>query len=124
MIHSPGHPGAVLSEELDVLGITVTQASEDLGISRQLLSAILNERRPITADMAVRIGHYINNGPGIWARMQTNYNLWQAEQKMKSVLKCTSVAPASAQTAATVAGASVLTAVARSRFVSQPSTSV
>lgn len=87
MIHSPGHPGAVLSEELQALGISVTRAAKDLGVSRQILSAILNERRPITAEMATRIGHYIGNGPGIWARMQTNHDLWHAEQKMQPVLR-------------------------------------
>ncbi len=87
MMHSPGHPGGVLSEELETRGISISQASEDLGVSRQILSAILNERRPITSDMAVRIGHYIGNGPGIWARMQTSYDLAQAERKMKPALK-------------------------------------
>ena len=87
MIHSPGHPGGVLKEELGALGIKITQAAQDLGVSRQILSAIVNGRKPISADMAVRIGHYIDNGPGIWARMQTNYNLWQAQQKMKPELK-------------------------------------
>ena len=87
MMHSPGHPGGVLSEELETRGISISQASEDLGVSRQILSAILNERRPITSDMAVRIGHYIGNSPGIWARMQTNYDLAQAKRKMKPALK-------------------------------------
>ena len=87
MMHSPGHPGGVLSEELETLGISISKASKDLGISRQILSAILNERRPITSDMAVRIGHYIGNGAGIWAHMQTNYDLAQAEKKMRPALK-------------------------------------
>ena len=87
MMHSPGHPGGILKEELEVLGIKTNQAASDLGVSRQLLSGILNERKPSSADMAVRIGHYIDNGPGIWARMQTNYDLWQAQQKMKPELK-------------------------------------
>jgi len=87
MIHSPGHPGGVLSEELEALGISITQAASELGVSRQILSAILNERRPITAEMATRIGHYIGNGSGVWARMQTNHDLWIAEQKMRSTLR-------------------------------------
>ena len=87
MMHSPGHPGGVLSEELETRGISISQASEDLGVSLQILSVILNERRPITSDMAGRIGHYIGNGPGIWAQMQTNYDLAQAERKMKPALK-------------------------------------
>jgi addiction module HigA family antidote len=87
MLHSPSHPGGLLSEELETLGITISQAAKDLGVSRQILSAIINERRPITAEMAVRIGHYIGNGPGLWLRMQAQYDLWKAEQKMKTTLK-------------------------------------
>lgn len=87
MIHSPAHPGSVLSEELDALRISVSQAASDLGVSRQILSGILNGHRPITPEMAVRIGHYIGNGPGLWARMQINHDLWKAEQAMKPALK-------------------------------------
>ena len=87
MLHSPSHPGGLLNEELATLGLSISQAAKDLGISRQILSAIINERRPISAEMAVRIGHYIGNGPGLWLRMQAQYDLWEAEQKMKKTLK-------------------------------------
>ena len=87
MIHSPAHPGSVLSEELGALGISISQAARDLGVSRQILSGILNERRPITPEMAVRIGHYIGNGAGIWARMQVAHDLFKAEQAMKPKLR-------------------------------------
>ena len=87
MLHSPNHPGALLNEELEALRISVSQAAKDLGVSRQILSAIINERRPISAEMAVRVGHYIGNGPGLWPRMQAQYDLWEAEQKMRKTLK-------------------------------------
>ena len=87
MIHSPAHPGSVLAEELAELGISVSRASRELGVSRQTLSAIVNERSPITADMAVKIGHYVGNGAEIWARMQMNHDLWHAERRMKNALK-------------------------------------
>jgi len=87
MIHSPAHPGSVLAEELAALGISVSRASRELGVSRQTLSAIVNERSPITAEMAVKIGHYVGNGAEIWARMQMNHDLWHAERRMKSTLK-------------------------------------
>ena len=87
MIHSPAHPGSILAEELDELGISVSRASRELGISRQTLSAIVNERSPVTADMAVRIGHYVGNGAEIWARLQMNHDLWHAQRRMKRVLK-------------------------------------
>ena len=94
MLHSPSHPGGLLSEELQALGISISQAAKDLGVSRQILSAIINKRRPISAEMAVRIGHYIGNGPGLWLRMQTQFDLWEAQRKMKSTLRHIPKAPA------------------------------
>jgi addiction module HigA family antidote len=76
-----------LAEELEALGISITRASMDLGVSRQILSAIVNGRRPITPEMAVRIGHYVGNGAAIWARMQINHDLWHAERRMKAELR-------------------------------------
>lgn len=87
MLHSPSHPGGLLKEELETLGISVSRAARELGVSRQILSAIVNERRPITAEMAVRIGHYIGNGPGLWLRMQGQRDLWEAQRRMQAELK-------------------------------------
>lgn len=87
MIHSPAHPGSVLAEELAELGISVSRASRELDVSRQTLSAIVNERSPISPEMAVKIGHYVGNGAEIWARMQMNHDLWHAELRMKNELK-------------------------------------
>ncbi|HEX9876220.1 MAG TPA: HigA family addiction module antitoxin [Gammaproteobacteria bacterium] len=86
MLHSPVHPGAVLSDVLDDMGISVTKAASDLGISRQMLSGILNGRKPITSDMAVRIGHYIGNGPDVWAKMQTSFDLVESQRNMRDVI--------------------------------------
>ena len=83
-----------MSEELQTLRVSISQASKDLGVSRQILSAIVNQRRPITAEMAVRIGHYIGNGPGLWLRMQTQFDLWEAQRRMRSTLKRIPKAPA------------------------------
>ena len=87
MLHAPSHPGALLAEELEALDIRVSKAARDLGVSRQILSAIVNCRRPVTAEMAVRIGKYIGNGSGLWLRMQANHDLWNAELKMKSEVR-------------------------------------
>ena len=94
MLHSPSHPGGLLGEELHALGISISQAAKDLHVSRQILSAIVNQRRPISAEMAVRIGHYIGNGPGLWLRMQTQFDLWEAQRKMKSTLRRIPKSPA------------------------------
>ena len=83
----PIHPGEILREDvLSSLGITVTEAARRLGISRQQLHRILACTNPITPKMALRIGKFAGNGPGLWLRMQQNYDLWHAEQQMKEEL--------------------------------------
>ncbi len=84
---APIHPGEILREDvLSCLGISVTEAARRLGVSRQQLHRILACTNPITPRMALRIGRFAGNGPGLWLRMQQNYDLWQAEQQMKEEL--------------------------------------
>ena len=83
----PIHPGEILREDvLPSLGISVSEAARRLGISRQQLHRILACTHPITPKMALRIGRFAGNGPGLWLRMQQNYDLWHAEQQMKEEL--------------------------------------
>lgn len=76
----PTHPGELLEEQLDELGLSVTAASRHLGISRGHLHRILAGRSPVSSDIAVRLGRMFANGPGLWARMQLAHDLWHAER--------------------------------------------
>ena len=58
------------------------QLAAALGISRQMLHGILTEKHGVTAEMAVKLGHVLGNGPGIWLRMQQAYDLWHAERNV------------------------------------------
>ena len=79
----PTHPGEVLREDvLPALGVSVSQAARDMGISRQQLHRILACTHSITAEMAVRIGKYCGNGPGLWFRMQAAHDLYDAEKRL------------------------------------------
>ncbi len=83
----PIHPGEILREDvLMALGLSVSEAARRLGVSRQQLHRILACTHPITTEMALRIGKFAGNGPGLWMRMQQTYDLWYAEQRMKSEL--------------------------------------
>jgi addiction module HigA family antidote len=83
----PIHPGEILREDvLPALGISVSEAARKLGISRQQLHRVLACTHPITTEMALRIGKFAGNGPGLWLRMQQAYDLWYAEQRMKDEL--------------------------------------
>lgn len=78
----PTHPGAILREDvLPELKLTQAEFAERLGVSRRTVSEILHERRPVTADMALRIGKLLGNGPDVWLRMQQTLDLWELERK-------------------------------------------
>lgn len=83
----PIHTGEILREDvLSALGISVSEAARKLGISRQQLHRVLSCTHPITTEMALRIGKFAGNGPGLWLRMQQAYDLWYAQQRMKDEL--------------------------------------
>jgi antitoxin HigA-1 len=72
----PMHPGEMLREDvLPALGRPKTEIARLLGISRQTLYDILNEKQPITAQMALRIGKLCGNGGDIWLRLQSRYDM-------------------------------------------------
>jgi addiction module HigA family antidote len=64
-----------------------SRRARQLGVSRQALHAILAERAGISAEMAVRLGKFCGNGPGLWLRMQQAHDLWKAEQAMAEEVK-------------------------------------
>jgi addiction module HigA family antidote len=76
----PTHPGAVLREDvIPAVKRSKTEIARLLGISRQHLHDILEEKKPISPEVAVRIGKLFGNGAGIWVRMQAAYDTWHAE---------------------------------------------
>jgi addiction module HigA family antidote len=80
---APTHPGAVLREDvLPALRVSVAEAARELRISRQWLHRVLAERAPVTPEMAVRLGKFCGNGPGLWLRMQQTFDLWHAERTL------------------------------------------
>jgi addiction module HigA family antidote len=80
----PTHPGALLREDiLPAIGEPVMAVAKKLGVTRQHLHRILAEKAPVTPEMAVRLGKFCGNGPGLWLRMQQAYDLWHAERALK-----------------------------------------
>ena len=77
----PVHPGEILRTDiLPALSMSKTAAAGALGISRQTLYAILNEKQPVTAEMAVRFGKLFGNGARFWVNLQRSYDLAVAER--------------------------------------------
>ncbi len=75
----PVHPGEILREDiLPALSVSKTAIAAALGVSRQTLYDILNEKQPVTAEMAVRFGKLFGNGAGFWISLQRNHELASA----------------------------------------------
>src|SRR3990167_1451486 len=84
----PIHPGSILKEDvLPNLGISITTAAKELGVSRQTLHRILKGSHPITPTMAVRLGRFCDNDPAMWLRMQQVYDLKKATIELGDELK-------------------------------------
>lgn len=79
-MHNPSHPGRVLKEWIPD-EMSVTQAANELHISRISLSKILNGRVGISAQMAIRLSDWLGTSPDLWVNMQSQWDLWQAEQE-------------------------------------------
>lgn len=72
----PVHPGALLREDvLPHVSMTKVGIAGALGISPAQLYAVLSEKAPVTAAMALRLGRFFGNGPELWLNMQSNYDL-------------------------------------------------
>lgn len=78
----PTHPGEFLREVvLPDCGVTMGQLAAALGVSRQTLSAIVNERSRVEAVMAVRLGRLFGNSPMFWMNMQNAVDIFDAERR-------------------------------------------
>jgi addiction module HigA family antidote len=83
----PVHPGALLRDDiLPHLDMTKSDVAKALGISRAQLYAVLSEKAPVTAAMALRLGKFFGNGPELWLNMQSNYDLETLRKEMASDL--------------------------------------
>jgi len=84
---NPPHPGETLREDvLPEMGLTITEAAKQIGVSRVALSRVLNGRAAISPEMALRLEAWLgveNGGSAdVWLGQQMNYDLWQARQKV------------------------------------------
>lgn len=83
----PSHPGELLRDVIPATGKTKKEIANLLGISRQHLHDILEERKPVSPAMAVRLGKLFGDGAGVWGRMQCAYDTWRAERALADEIR-------------------------------------
>lgn len=77
----PTHPGELLREDIiPSIAYSKAQLAKMLGISRQHFYDILNQKKPVSASVAARLGKLFGNGPLFWIRLQGAYDAWHAER--------------------------------------------
>ena len=75
------HPGRLLKRELAARGLSANRVALDLGVPSGRITDILNERRSITADTAVRLGRYFGNGAQFWLDLQGQHDIALVERE-------------------------------------------
>ena len=77
----PTHPGEMLREDfMPDYGLTATTLAEKLGVSRQTVNELLNEKRAVSPSMALRLSRLFGNRPEFWLNAQLAVDLWKAQK--------------------------------------------
>ena len=85
-MHNPPHPGGIVRRQcLEPLHLSVTAAASHLGVSRQSLSELVNERAGVSVDMAIRLTKAFGSSPETWLGLQMAYDLWQARSRIDDI---------------------------------------
>lgn len=82
MARTPIHPGEILGEQLEELGLTVRRFAAEIDVPPNRISQILRGVRAITADTALRLGHYFGTDPRFWLNLQQSFELRLAEKEL------------------------------------------
>ncbi len=87
MARTPIHPGEILAEELTGLNITPTELARQLKVPPNRITGIVNGVRSISADTALRLGHWFGTSAEFWLNLQKSYELRLAERETGSEIK-------------------------------------
>ncbi len=79
MTRHPIHPGEILSDELGELNLTASALARQIKVPANRISQIIQGKRAITGDTALRLGHWFGMNPQFWLNLQSQYDLRQAE---------------------------------------------
>jgi antitoxin HigA-1 len=81
------HPGHVLKDELDELGITPTELARQIEVPPNRVSQIIRGKRSITGDTALRFGHWFQTDPQFWLNLQAQFDLAQANKETGETIR-------------------------------------
>jgi addiction module HigA family antidote len=80
------HPGKVLADELEALGVSATELARQLKVPANRISQIINGKRAITGDTALRLAHWFKTTPELWLSLQSAYDVGLAQRETGSAI--------------------------------------
>ncbi|MCU0974660.1 MAG: HigA family addiction module antitoxin [Burkholderiales bacterium] len=98
MARTPIHPGEVLAEELEELGVSPTELSRQIRVPANRISQIINGKRAITGDTALRLAHWFGSSPQFWMNLQALYDVRVAEQQAGTEIRSLPTRPGKSKT--------------------------
>ncbi len=78
---APAHPGRLLKDDLEALGLTIAEAAESLGVTRQQLYRVVNGTSAVSPEMAFRLEKAIGTSADTWLRMQAAFDLAEVRRR-------------------------------------------
>ena len=81
------HPGEVLKDELGEMGVTPTEFARQIDVPPNRISQIISGKRSITADTALRFGHWFEVEPQFWLNLQTQYDLVVVDRRVGGAVR-------------------------------------
>ena len=97
MLQHAVHPGEVLKDELDELGISPTELARQIDVPANRMSQIINGKRAITGDTALRLGHWFKTDPQFWMNLQAQFELVAARKAAGESIQALPTRPAESQ---------------------------
>lgn len=87
MARTPIHPGEILADELDEIGISAAELARLLGVPANRVSQIVAGRRAVTADTALRLARYFGTSADLWMNLQKTYELDLARERLGGAIE-------------------------------------
>ena len=88
MVNRPAiHPGEVLADELEEIGVSPTELARQLAVPANRISQIIQGKRAISGDTALRLGHWFGMSPQFWLNLQSAYDMRVAEKISGAAIK-------------------------------------
>ena len=85
--YTPIHPGEVLKDELDEIGLTQSALAKHIGVLPKTINEICRGKRGISAEMAIKLSKALGGGPQFWLNLQNNWEIGQIDEKAFDAIK-------------------------------------